>query len=53
MKLTRFQIYPETEVASKYKTPLFMTQYSENLAEYEKGFEIKTAKLNTHTNHPN
>ena len=43
-KLTRFQIYPETELACKYKTPLYKTQYSEILVEYKKGFEMNTGK---------
>ena len=32
-KLTRFQLYPETEIACKYKKPLYKTQYSEILVE--------------------
>ena len=28
-KLTRFQIYPETELACKYNKPVYKTQYSE------------------------
>ena len=32
-KLTQFQIYPETELACKYKTPIYNTQYSEILVE--------------------
>ena len=28
-KRTRFQIYPETELACKYNKPLYKTQYSE------------------------
>ena len=47
-KLTRFQIYPETELACKYTTPLFKTQYSEILDEYEDGFDVKTGKLIIH-----
>ena len=38
-KLTRFQIYQETELACKYRNPLHKTQYSEILVEYENGFE--------------
>ena len=34
-KLTRFQIYHETEFACKYKNRLYKTQYSELLVEYE------------------
>ena len=34
-KLTRFQIYHETEFLCKYKNPLYKTQYSELLVEYE------------------
>ena len=36
-KLTRFQIYPETELASEYKKPIYKTQYSEILLEYKHG----------------
>ena len=32
-KLTRFQIYPETELACKYNKPVYKTQYSEILVE--------------------
>ena len=44
-KLTRFQIYPETELAGKYKKPLYKTQYSEILVEYEHGFNMNTGHL--------
>ena len=44
-KLTRFQIYPEIELACKYNTLLYKTQYSEVLVEYEKGFDMNTRKL--------
>ena len=44
-KLKRFQIYPETELACKYKTPLYETQKSEILVEYEKSFDMNTGKL--------
>ena len=44
-KLTRFQIYQETEFACKYKNPLYNTQYSEILVEYEKSFDMTTGKL--------
>ena len=47
-KLTRFQLYPETELAYNYKKPLYKTQYSENLVEYEDGFDMKTGKLIQH-----
>ena len=43
--LTRFQIYQETEIASKYRNPLYKTQYSEKLVEYEKGFDMTTEKI--------
>ena len=43
-KLTRFQIYQETEIACKYRNPLHKTQYSEILVEYEKGFDMTTGK---------
>ena len=35
-KLTRNQIYTETELAGKYNTPLHKTQYAETLVENEK-----------------
>ena len=44
-KLTRFQIYPETELACKYKTTIYKTQYSDLLVEYEDGFDMKTGHL--------
>ena len=44
-KLTRFQIYPETELACKYKKPIYKTQYSEILVEYEHAFDIYTGHL--------
>ena len=34
-KLTRFQIYQETEIACKYRNPLYKSQYSEILVEYD------------------
>ena len=47
-KMTRFQIYPETELACKYTKPLYKTQYSEFPVEYEDGFDMKTGKLVIH-----
>ena len=44
-KLTCFQIYQETEFACKYRNPLYKTQYSEILVEYEKGFDMTTGKI--------
>ena len=44
-KLTRFQIYHETEFAYKYRNPLYITQHSEILVEYEKGFDMTTGKI--------
>ena len=44
-KLTRFQIYQETEFACKYANPLHRTQSSEILVEYEKGFDLNTGKF--------
>ena len=44
-KLTRFQIYAETELACKYKKPIYKTKYSEILVEYEHGFDMKTGHL--------
>ena len=47
-KLTRFQNYPETKLACKYNKPLYKTQYSEILVEYEQGFDMNTGKLIIH-----
>ena len=44
-KLTRFQIYHETEFACKYKNPRYKTQYSEILVEYDEGFDMTTGKI--------
>ena len=44
-KLTRFQVYQETEFACKYSNPLYKTQYSEILVEYENGFDMTTGKI--------
>ena len=44
-KLTRFQIYHETEFACKYRNPLYRTQYSEMLVEYKKVFDMTTGKI--------
>ena len=44
-ELTGFQFYTETELACKHKTPLYKTQNTEVLVEYEKGFAMKTGKL--------
>ena len=44
-KLTRFQVYQETEFACKYSNPLYKIQYSEILVEYEKGFDMTTGKV--------
>ena len=44
-KLTRFQIYHETEFACKYANPLYKTQYSEILVEYYQGFGMTTGKI--------
>ena len=44
-KLTRFQIYHETEFACKYRNPFYKTQYSEILVEYEKGFDMTFGKI--------
>ena len=44
-KLTRFQINQETEFACKYRNPLYKTQYSEILVEYEKRFDMITGKI--------
>ena len=44
-KLTRFQIFHETEFACNYKNPLYKTQYSEILVEYDEDFDMTTGKL--------
>ena len=44
-KLTRFQVYPETELACKYNKPIYKTQYSEIRVEYENGFDMNTGHL--------
>ena len=44
-KLTRFQVYQETELACKYKSPLHKTQYSEILVEYANGFDMTTGQI--------
>ena len=54
-ELTRFQVYQETEFGCKYSNPLYKTQYSEILVEYEKGFDMTTGKtkFDPHdTSHP-
>ena len=43
-KLTRFQKYSETELACKYNKPIYKTQYSEVLVEYEQGVDMITGK---------
>ena len=48
-KLTRFQIYPETELACKYNKPIYKTQYSEIHVEYENGFDMNTGHLIVNT----
>ena len=47
-KLTCFQSYPERELACKYNKPLYKTQYSEILVEYENGFEMNSGKIIIH-----
>ena len=44
-KLTPFQIFHKTEFACKYKNPLYKTQYSEILVEYDEGFDMTTGKI--------
>ena len=43
-KLTRFQIFEETEFSCKYKNPLYKTQYSEILVDYDEGFDMTAGK---------
>ena len=47
-EVARFQKYPETQLACKYNKPLYKTQYSEILVEYDNGFDMKTGKLIIH-----
>ena len=47
-KLTHFQLYPETDLACKYNKPLYKTQFSEILVEYENDFDMKTGNLIKH-----
>ena len=53
IKLTRFQVYHQTDFACKYKNPLYKTQYSEILVEKDEGFDMTTVKLkyNPHATH--
>ena len=44
-KLTRFQIYPEIELACKNSKTLFRNHYSEIFIQYEKDLDLKTGKL--------
>ena len=48
-KLTRFQIYPETELACNYNKPLYKRQCSKILVEYDQGFDMITGQLIIHT----
>ena len=47
-KLTRFQIYPETELECKYNQPIYKTQNSKSLVEYENGLDMNTGNLIVH-----
>ena len=54
--MTRFQVYPETELAFKNTKPLYKTQYSEILVKYEDSFDMNTGKIIIHqmaTSHSN
>ena len=44
-KLTRFQIYPETELACKYNKPIYRTKFSKIFVKYENGFDMNTGHL--------
>ena len=46
--MTRWQVYPEPELACKYTKPLYKTQYSEILVGYEDGSDMNTGKLILH-----
>ena len=56
-KLTRFQIYSKMELACIYTKPLYKTQYSETVVEYEQSFDMNTGKIVIHpiayTSHSN
>ena len=43
--MTRFQIYPKTELVFKYTKPFYKTQYSGSLVEYKQGLDMNTGKL--------
>ena len=47
-KSTRFQIYPETELACKYNKPIYKTPYSDILVKYANGVEMNTGNLTVH-----
>ena len=47
-KLTRFQVYPETELACEYNKPLSKTQNLEILVEYDQVFDLNTGRLIIH-----
>ena len=51
-KLTRFQIYSETEWACKYPKQHFRAQNSETPFKYHKGLDMKTGKLILVMTHP-
>ena len=44
-KLTRFQIYQETDFVCRYRNPLYKTQSSEILVEYKQSFDMNTEKI--------
>ena len=46
--MSRFQTYPETELECKYNKPIYKTQFSEILVEYENGFDMKKGNLIVH-----
>ena len=48
INLTRFQVYPETELACKNNKPIYKTQYSEILVEYENDFDMNTGNSIVH-----
>ena len=46
--MTRFQLNPETETACKYIKPLYKTQNSTILVQYEDNFDMNTGKIIIH-----
>ena len=45
-KLTRFEIYPETELACKYTKPVYKTKYNRNSCQIQRWFRHEYRKIN-------